>query len=236
MSWQDCAYGNAGCSVAAGTWIAGMVALFAFAAACQAVAWASATYFIEIEPRLGQSLCPLHKVEDHPIHKEIFLVPQGQDQTQIVFRRPIDFDPSAYISSYYEYHSAFKNLGRTALADVDVDMRLVDEKGSKRSVPIRVHVGNVLCNEEVHVAFYASRVFEKLTVSWENASQAKPIGKGRASIPRFYSVDPSSDIDVYSLPDIQQIPLINVTPMINVTPAGGTTPTGNPPPPAPGSG
>jgi len=225
MSWQECTYGDAVCSVAAGTWIVGLVALFAFAAACQAVAWSSAMFFIEVEPRLGQSLCPMHRVVDHPFNKEIFLVPQ-QDSGLVIFRCPLDFDRS----DYYEHHSAFKNLGRTALANVDVYMRLADEKGSGRSAPICVHIGNVLCNDEVHVAFFASRVFEKLTVTWSNASQSRPKSKGRESV-RFFPADPSSDIAVFPVPDIRQLPLPAIQIGGVATPAGGAQQPAQPKPP-----
>ena len=166
LSWQACVYQDAPCSTAAATWILGAFGFLTFAAAWQTVIWAKRAYNIEIEPKLGQSVCPLQDSEKHPNDKEVFLL----SSNQVVFRPPAGSTKQSISSDFQSYPHAFENLGRSALADVKVLMHIRDRTG-KTSEPISVSVGNVKCDQEVHLVLHVSNRFDGVEVMWSGATE-----------------------------------------------------------------
>ena len=172
LSWQACVYGDAPCSTAAATWMLGAFGLLTFAAAWQTVIWAKRAYNIEIEPKLGQSVCPRQDSEEHPNDKEVFLL----SSNQVVFRPPAGSTKQSVATEFQSYPHAFENLGRSALADVKVFMHIRDRTG-KTSDPILVSVGNVKCDQEVHLVLHVWRRFDVVEVMWSEATErGTPIG------------------------------------------------------------
>lgn len=166
ISWQECVYSNAACSTAAGTWALAAFGIFTFAAAYRAVFWAKQAYHVEVDPRLGQSVCAHHGKPGHPADKTIFLTANQQ----VLFRRPALLTDEALKKEYVAHPNAFENLGRSALSDVRVKMHIRDAEGAM-SGPIDVMVGNIKCDREIHLVVYVSTIFKPVEIMWSSATE-----------------------------------------------------------------
>ncbi|MGA8475087.1 MAG: hypothetical protein WB681_08475 [Candidatus Cybelea sp.] len=162
--WQDCAYGDSSCSMAAATWALGSFALLSFLAAARAVVWTRKLFEIEVQLKLGQTECVNHS-ELH-INKDIFITRESQ---VLIGSRPAGFTKDQ-LGEYYDHHAGFTNLGRTALADVGVKVCFVDQN-NVRSGLYPVKLGSIRCDDEIHVVIYISKFFHDMTVLWGDATE-----------------------------------------------------------------
>jgi hypothetical protein len=179
MSWQECAFGDAPCSTAAGTWALTLVGGLGFLAAALTVAYARRALGIELEATLGQSPCSHHEEKDHPADKEVFVTTRGQTLRKIPFGLSRS-DLLEYFST--PIHVAFVNLGRTALASVSATMWLESER-TKARISYPLYIGNIKCDQEIHVAVYVSRRHAPFKITWHAATE-------RGNKIKFYAEDP----------------------------------------------
>jgi len=203
LTWQECIYGRAECSTAAGTWLLAGVAAFTLPIALATVVWASRAYSREIESRLGQRRCS-HHGDNHRADKEIF-VTHGQ---VLLFRRPVGYDPKNAGTEYLDQHNASLNLGRPALASIKVRMHVRNEDG-KVLDPIDVALGNIRCDDEVHVAIFVWHELHDVEITWSHATE-------RGTSIEFYADDPLSEQVVQPMELTTQTSLL--------PPVGPTTP------------
>lgn len=189
LSAADCAFGDAACSAASATWALAAFALLSFFAATRAVIWTKKAFEIEVQLKLGQSGCS-DRTESH-VNKEIFVTSESQ---VLLGRRPAGFTRND-AEQYYEHHAAFTNLGRTALADVCVEV-CFEDVNKVRSPRWGFHLGSIRCNDEIHVAVYIAKFFEDMQVLWGHATeQGRPLD--------FYAEDAISIQRSYPLPSTQ---------------------------------
>jgi hypothetical protein len=172
-------YGKADCSTAAATWFLTLVGLFAFVVGALTVFYASRALNIEIVSRLGQSACSRHDEFDHPADKRIFLTDAGELLEDI----PIGLDEAQIELHYTPWHSAFVNLGRTALAGVQVSMHATGIADPQWYLRNPVDIGNVRCEHEVHLTIYVAKTLGKCEIAWSGARE-----RGRAI--EFYAEKP----------------------------------------------
>lgn len=162
-SLATCAYGDSNCSLAAATWSLAAFAFLSFIAAIEAVIWTKNLFFIEVQPRLGQSECK-KRGPAHPSDIEIFVM---ADSAILIDSRPIGFNRATLPREYRSHHVAFTNLGRTALTNVSVKMCLPDQGRADYGVDL----GNILRDGEAHVAIYIALNLGRLEVKWDGAAQ-----------------------------------------------------------------
>jgi hypothetical protein len=166
LAWNECMFGKADCSGAAGTWFLTFVGLLAFIVGALTVFYASRALGIETASRLGQAVCSHHNHDAHPADKCYFLTDSGD----VLDELPLGLKEADIADQYTAKHNAFVNLGRTALPVVTVKMHAYGkEKDQDWYIPRIIPIGNVRCEPEVHVTVYAPKSFGSWAVAWSGA-------------------------------------------------------------------
>ena len=181
LSWQQCMYGKAECSIAAATWFLTLVGVLAFVVAVATVFYASQAFGIETVSRLGQSECSHHDPHQHPADKHYFITHAGD----ILPDQPAGVMQSDVANLFEPHHNAFVVLGRTSLAGVRV---LMHARGTEPSWyrPYWLAIGNIRRDQEVHVTVYVAKTLGETDLYWSSATE-----RGRS-----IEFDPEQPFDV----------------------------------------